>query len=136
MTNWEAYYKIKDGTKLLIIEGLTFNEIDSTMQAKWTSDGQEYSIDGTLKSKKKKKDNKCKVDFVLQDQEKIKKRFRGYIDSNRSRIRGTWQYDTDGTSSYHFDFILAEKVDGTLHMKITSQIGSYDVSEEVQVDYK
>ena len=39
MTNWEAYYKVKDGTKLLIIEGLTFNEIDSTMQAKWTSDG-------------------------------------------------------------------------------------------------
>ena len=76
------------------------------------------------------------MEFILQDEDNDLKRFSGYMDSNRSRIRGTWRYDNDQINEYFFDFILAVDVRGTLHMSFTSQIDYSEVTEEVRVNFK
>ena len=48
------------------------------------------------------------------------KKFTGYMDSNRSRIRGNWKYDNDDRNLYFFDFVIAAGVKGTLHMEFTN----------------
>lgn len=64
------------------------------------------------------------------------KKFTGYMDSNRSRIRGNWKYDNDDRNLYFFDFVIAAGVKGTLHMEFTNQIGQSDATEEIVVNFK
>ena len=64
------------------------------------------------------------------------KKFTGYMDPNRSRIRGNWKYDNDDRNLYFFDFVIAAGVKGTLHMEFTNQIGQSDATEEVVVNFK